>query len=264
MATDKPALDAETWERIESTKYSVKKSYAEKLSPYLQDLPPIFDLMREIPDGLGSPPKQPITLCKILAEYATALFNVEWSHYPQNDELPIWLRNLAQRVERDVIAHALNLGHRAVGLTSRFTIGLTYHASEHEMREAVREGLKFRVVGLKSRSVAQITTQPILQSTQRAAIQPPKPKTEHSLPPTKKKRMPSTITSPLAARRMEYFLNAKGIGQTEFASVLKVTDRNLRAFRATGKIKRGTFDEIAAKMGTTREQLIDPASGIPS
>jgi len=149
MATEKPPLDAETWEQIEGSKYWVKKTYAEKLSPYLQDLPPIFEAMQKMPDGLPSPPKQPIKLCKVLAEYATALFDIEWTCYPKTDELPTWSRNLAQRVERDIIAHALNLGRRPVGLVSRFTIGLKYHASEDQMREAVRGGLKSRVGDLK-------------------------------------------------------------------------------------------------------------------
>jgi hypothetical protein len=149
MATEKPPLDAETWEQIEGSKYWVKKTYAEKLSPYLQDLPPIFEAMQKMPDGLPSPPKQPIKLCKVLAEYATALFDIEWTFYPKTDELPTWSRNLAQRVERDIIAHALNLGRRPVGLMSRFTIGLTYHASADQMREAVRGALKSRVGDLK-------------------------------------------------------------------------------------------------------------------
>jgi hypothetical protein len=72
------------------------------------------------------------------------------------------------------------------------------------------------------------------------------------------KRLQSTVTSPIAARRMEAYMESTGIGQTEFAVQVGTTDRTLRTFRQTGKVRRGIFDAIAKAMGTTREALLKP------
>jgi 3',5'-cyclic AMP phosphodiesterase CpdA len=72
------------------------------------------------------------------------------------------------------------------------------------------------------------------------------------------RRLHTTVASPLAARRMEAFLESRGIGQTEFAGRAGTTDRTLRRFRQTGKVRRDIFDAIAKAMGTTREALLKP------
>lgn len=65
-----------------------------------------------------------------------------------------------------------------------------------------------------------------------------------------------TIHSPKAARRMETFLEQRGIGMTEFATKAGTTDRTLRSFRKTGKIRRSILEGIAGAMGTTKEKLL--------
>jgi hypothetical protein len=72
------------------------------------------------------------------------------------------------------------------------------------------------------------------------------------------KRLRATVNSSIAARRMETYLNAKGIGQTDFASTVGTTDRTLRSFRRTGKIRRDILESIAIHMGTTKEALLRP------
>jgi hypothetical protein len=69
-------------------------------------------------------------------------------------------------------------------------------------------------------------------------------------------RLPATIHSPSAARKLEAYLRNKGIGLTEFAIRAQTTDRTLRSFRRTGKLRRDIFDNIAKAMGTTREALL--------
>ncbi len=71
-------------------------------------------------------------------------------------------------------------------------------------------------------------------------------------------RLTGTITSQIAARRMLAHWKSKGIGQTEFAVKVGTSDRTLRKFRQTGKIRRDIFDAIASVMGTTREALMKP------
>jgi len=69
-------------------------------------------------------------------------------------------------------------------------------------------------------------------------------------------RLMATIQSPTAARRMEAYLRCCGIGQTEFANRVGTTDRTLRTFRKTGKVRRDIFEAIAKAMGTTKEALL--------
>ena len=69
-------------------------------------------------------------------------------------------------------------------------------------------------------------------------------------------RLPSTITSPSAARKLEAYVQGRGIGLTEFATQIGTTDRTLRSFRKTGKIRRSIFEGIAKAMGTTKESLL--------
>jgi hypothetical protein len=74
--------------------------------------------------------------------------------------------------------------------------------------------------------------------------------------PAEPTRMRGTVTSPSAARKMEAHLEAKGIGVTDFATRAGTTDRTLRSFRKTGKVRRDIFDNIAEQMGTTKEELL--------
>jgi hypothetical protein len=72
------------------------------------------------------------------------------------------------------------------------------------------------------------------------------------------KRFPTTVFSPAAARRMEAYMESHGYGQTAFATKVDATDRTLRSFRRTGKVRRDIFHAIAREMGTTPDQLLKP------
>lgn len=76
--------------------------------------------------------------------------------------------------------------------------------------------------------------------------------------PPSKRRFNDTIISLLAAQRMEDFLDSNSIGLTDFASKIGITDRTLRSFRKSGKIRRESFEKIAKEMGTTKEHLLQP------
>ncbi len=73
---------------------------------------------------------------------------------------------------------------------------------------------------------------------------------------TKRPRLRATINCPSAARRMEAYLQSKGMSQTAFANQVNTTDRTLRSFRKTGKVRRDIFEAIAKAMGTTTETLL--------
>jgi hypothetical protein len=73
---------------------------------------------------------------------------------------------------------------------------------------------------------------------------------------TKPQRLSATVECPKAARRMEAFCAEKGIGQKQFAAMAKTTDRTLRTFRHSGKVRHDTFGGIAEAMGLTKEELL--------
>lgn len=70
------------------------------------------------------------------------------------------------------------------------------------------------------------------------------------------RRLKGIVESLSAARRMEEYLESKGIGQTEFAIRVGITDRTLRKFRRTGKVRRDIFEGIAKAMGMTKEEFL--------
>lgn len=71
-----------------------------------------------------------------------------------------------------------------------------------------------------------------------------------------RKRFSGTVTSPSAARKMEAFIDSQGIGFTEFANKAGTTDRTIRQFRKTGKVRRDIFQGIARVMGLKLEDLL--------
>jgi hypothetical protein len=81
------------------------------------------------------------------------------------------------------------------------------------------------------------------------------PQVSESAPPVRQ-RMSATVHAPSAALKMEAYMNAKGLDQTEFAIQAGTTDKTIRKFRQTGNVKRSILDGIASAMGTSRQELI--------
>jgi hypothetical protein len=73
---------------------------------------------------------------------------------------------------------------------------------------------------------------------------------------SERQRMSATINCPNAARKMEAYLSANGIGVTQFATQAQTTDRTLRNFRKTGKVRRDILENIAKAMGISKESLL--------
>jgi hypothetical protein len=73
-----------------------------------------------------------------------------------------------------------------------------------------------------------------------------------------RRRLSSCVTSHVAARRLEEYVEGNNIGLTEFATKVGTTDTTLRRFRRTGRVRRGLLDAIASEMGTTRESIVKP------
>jgi hypothetical protein len=69
-------------------------------------------------------------------------------------------------------------------------------------------------------------------------------------------RFTGIVISPSAARKLETFIRSKGMGFTEFANQAGTTDRTIRSFRKTGKVRRDIFHGIAKAIGLKPEDLI--------
>ena len=69
-------------------------------------------------------------------------------------------------------------------------------------------------------------------------------------------RWKASIGTRAAARRMEAYIESKGMDLKEFAKRAGTTDRTLRKFRKTGLIRRSVFDDIARAMQMTRDELL--------
>jgi uncharacterized FAD-dependent dehydrogenase len=71
----------------------------------------------------------------------------------------------------------------------------------------------------------------------------------------RQKRFTGTVTSPLVARRLEEFIESKGMSFAEFAKQVNTTDRTIRQFRRTGKVRREIFRGIVKAIGLKPEDL---------
>lgn len=78
----------------------------------------------------------------------------------------------------------------------------------------------------------------------------------NSASPVHSARMPSTVHSPVAVRRIEEFMAKKGLSPTEFAELAKTTYKTIRKILKTAIISRSMLDDIAKPLGITREELL--------
>ncbi len=79
-------------------------------------------------------------------------------------------------------------------------------------------------------------------------------KTAHTLT-APKRRIPRSIHSESAAKKLEDYLNAKGLSQTQFAIQINVDPKTLYRFRTTGNVGKSVAQDIAQAMGITLEQF---------
>jgi len=70
------------------------------------------------------------------------------------------------------------------------------------------------------------------------------------------RRSTSMVTSEPAVRRIDAYLQQKAISLPELACRCGASERTLRNFRNTKKVRRDIFHAIAKEMGTTAEDLL--------
>ncbi|MGC8793979.1 MAG: hypothetical protein ACP5U2_11375 [Bryobacteraceae bacterium] len=69
-------------------------------------------------------------------------------------------------------------------------------------------------------------------------------------------RVPRSAGSPEAVRAVMTYMEDRGWGITQFATQAGTTDRTLRNFLKSGKMRRSTFEAMAERMGLSTEQLL--------
>jgi hypothetical protein len=243
---DKPGLGLLAYEQIELELHAIDKAYWKRLR--LQQMP-TPNAERAFPHIVADEPRspqRPALLSMLLDCYAQELFVAEFKNYPTKDRrISHWLVKLSERTEARII-------QRIKELESRDPLqSLAYHGiSEAQMRQIIRESFRTMIGRAMSAAMPIQAPIPILQ----IASLPSDSVVLNAVP--EKPRLSSTVTSIAAVRKLNEFLAMKGIGLTEFAGHAQTTDRTLRSFRKTGKVRRNIFDNIAKAMGTTKDDLL--------
>lgn len=162
---------------------------------------------------------------RLLRTCVVDVFEIQAQYYASlPNRSPAWIDEIARNTIRINIESASNLHPYS---------GLDKEATARKLRQTLRD----RVSTYKAKLLQPIPITPM---------------------PREAARLPGVIVSPPAARRMEKYLSAKNIGQTEFATRIGVTDRTLRAFRRSGRVRRDIFEAIAKGMGISKEDLLNP------
>jgi len=73
---------------------------------------------------------------------------------------------------------------------------------------------------------------------------------------TTAKRLPRSIGTPEAVTAAIKYMESKGLTETQFGNQFQSTDRTVRSFRKSGKMRRSTFEAMAKSMGLTIEELL--------
>ena len=236
---ERPPLPPITCEQIDVRLHQIDQQHWPEIAKFKD---PLF-----YPLSVPVPPQRPLQFTLCLQSYASVLFKVEADEYEQfrkDGRYPAWLSRLVSRIVARVLDAVEKVEYGNPKMASLWSHGVTRQALEAALREFL-EGIKsqyeWRDTGPHTQ-VSQASNPPAIveQITQTPAPQ----------------RMSATIHAPSAARKMEVYMNAKGLDQTEFSIQAGTTDKTIRKFRQTGKIKRTILAGIAAAMGISREELL--------
>jgi hypothetical protein len=239
---DRPVLGLDVEFQIETAQNQIHTSYWPQLEQLQETTPQHERMVRDVYPTLRRPPptpRRPQALRHVLYRYASSLFESEATFYPNDsDNLAHWLARLRRRVIERTLQTVTEI--EAAGHIRN--VSLNYHGvTEPDMRSTMETALEEQTKVRLAAAVKDLV------------------KTRLSNPDTKEakpKRLRATIESPSAARKLEAYLKREGLGLTDFATKAGTTDRTLRSFRKTGKVRRSIFEDIAKAMGTTKEALL--------
>ena len=247
---DRPVLGLDVEFQIETAQNQIHTSYWPQLEQLQETTPEQERMTRAVyPTLRRSPPtpKRPQALRRVLYHYAASLFESEATFYPHDsDDLAHWLGKLRRRI----IERTLQTVTEVEASGRIRNVSLNHHGvTESDMRLTIETALLEQT---EARLVAAMTDRVKTRLANAAAPAD----AGATLKEGKPKRISTTIHCPKAARKMEDYIVKKGLDQTKFAIRAGTTDRTLRRFRKTGRIKRAIFEDIAKAMGTTKETLL--------
>lgn len=278
---DKPPLIPYVYEEIAKSLYKVDKIYRDFL----------LELRVSHPGEPGAtyspaPPRLPEHLRTAVCFYACELFKTEATEYPFDPQIKHWLSKLQQRVIENVISTIKLLDNslfsRFLGTEGKY--GLSWHGlCLDDMRQSMNESLdELRAKTLESYSTA-IASKSMLTGKQAASfaragidITSGSPllmmlhtavQKEHLQPPNvrsvlapvltaARKRIGRSIHSEKAARRMEAYIQEKGITRTQFSMAVNADPKTLYRFRKSAKVEKSVAKRIADEMGITLEDFL--------
>jgi hypothetical protein len=85
---------------------------------------------------------------------------------------------------------------------------------------------------------------------------PPSVPEPESMVPARRVRQSGAIENLHAARRVAKHLDDRGIKQNDFAKKAKISERTLRSFLKTGKLRKGSVSDLCNAMKIDRETLL--------
>jgi hypothetical protein len=261
--TNRPIFPVEIRAEIEQAREAI---FSDKKRFNLIFLP-VFEmrLIQAISDSRTSAPVQrmPATMELQVRDLTAMLFHAEAKHYrelaPDADTLRVWLTEYRAGVTHEV-KKLISDERQNFHLSAENRIAVIDRTLDSEIEQIIKAKA---AVAAKSSLLStgqrkELLPQSNLSSVKRlGSIELSVPSSSPQIR-SHKRRLSASITSPAAVRRVEQYLNSHTITLTDFASLVPTTDRTIRRFRATGKIRRDLFDGIAKAMGITAEELIKP------
>jgi hypothetical protein len=241
--TDRPQLSITKEYEIEAAQNDIHGVFWERLAQLQVTTPMAAHVNEQLHATVvrnPPPPKSPQALRHALFEYASLLFASEAVLYPNHPQLVHWLNKLSERIVTTVLGTVVDLEKAG----RKQNVSFAHHGlTEWQMREAINLGIEEKTKERLAKAIAEKVKTEMFNAT-----------AEKAGPATR--RLRSTIESPTAARKMEAYIISKGLGLTEFATEAGTTDRTLRNFRKTGKVRRDIFEAIAKAMGTTKDAFL--------
>jgi hypothetical protein len=153
-------------------------------------------------------------------------------------------------LKQEAMGRAVRTGlNTAQGIARAQALGQEIERSTHAVMKSLACEIEKKKQARKNRD------SPLIDSIKGSDVLP---KLARHFPfPTRNERMPSTVHSPAAVRRIEEFMDKKGLNQTEFAIRAKTTYKTIFKIRKTALIRRSMLDAIAEAMGISKEELLE-------
>ncbi len=110
--------------------------------------------------------------------------------------------------------------------------------------------------GIIAVSLMQVAATGVLSLDWERCLGAPESTEEPTAVPTGERKVRRSIGSNAAVQAVHDYMAARGLTETQFGNQFQTTDRTLRNFLKTGKMRRANFEAMAASIGVSVEQLL--------